>query len=77
MARMRRRWLMAGCIALYLLVLGFFGGMATERIRFDQRRAEIIRQYDEALKRWQGHLMRLEQGDTIGQPSRAVAEARR
>lgn len=68
---------MAGCIALYLVVLGFFGGMATERIRFDQRRAEMIRQYDEALKRWRGHLMRLEQGEAVGQQSRAVAEAQR
>ncbi len=68
---------MTGGIALYLLVLGFFGGMATERIRFDQRRAEMIRHYDEVVKRWQGHLMRLEQGEAAGQPSRAGAEARR
>jgi hypothetical protein len=62
-----RGWILIGCIALYLLGLGFLGGMATERIWFDQRRAELIRRYDEALRRWQAHLMRLEQGDALAQ----------
>jgi hypothetical protein len=77
MVRTKRGWILVGCIALYLLGLGFLSGMATERIWFDQRRAESIRQYDEALRRWQAHLMRLEQGDALAQqPQRERAIGR-
>lgn len=67
MVRNRRAWILVGCIALYLFGLGFVAGMATERIRFDQQRAELIRQYDDVLRRWRAHLMRLERDDALAQ----------
>lgn len=56
---MRRGWLWA-VLGLYLLGLGFLGGVLVERVRFDQHRSVVLKEYDEAVKRWRVYLMRLE-----------------
>lgn len=55
-----RRVVAATGFGLYLVGLGFFGGVLVERVRFDQRRTTLIQQYTEAVNRWHAHLMRLE-----------------
>jgi hypothetical protein len=50
-------WLLLG---LYVLALGFLGGMAAERIRFDERRDAMLRRYDDSLRRWHTVLMAIE-----------------
>jgi hypothetical protein len=56
----RRRRVLAGGLAIYLLVVGFAGGMATERIRFDRERADVLARYDEAVRTWHAILMQVE-----------------
>ncbi len=66
-------------LSLYLLGLGFLGGIAAERIRFDLRRAETLRRYDEIVRRWHAYLVRLEL-EAAADPQRAAwsaAEAER
>ena len=60
MTRTWRRMVVAGGLALYLIGLGFLGGMAAERIRFDQKRTALLHRYDEALGRWHAFLMQAE-----------------
>ena len=55
-----RRTAVAAGLALYLIGLGFLGGMAAERIRFDQERTARLHRYDEALGRWHAFLMQAE-----------------
>jgi hypothetical protein len=47
-------------LGLYLLGLGFLGGMAAERMRVDARRDALLRQYDDMLQRWHTVLMEIE-----------------
>jgi len=47
-------------LGLYLLGLGFLGGMAVERMRVDARRDAVLRQYDDMLHRWHTVLMEIE-----------------
>jgi hypothetical protein len=56
----RRQVALCAVLALYLLGFGFLGGMAFERLRFDVRRAAVLRQYDESVRQWQTHLMAIE-----------------
>ena len=44
-------------LAAYLLGVGFLGGIAAERIRFDRKRAVYLHQLDEVVKRWHGYLI--------------------
>ena len=60
MTMTRRRTVLTGGLALYLLVVGFAGGPAAERIRFDRERAGVLARYDEAVKEWHAILMRVE-----------------
>ena len=56
----RGRIVLLGGLSLYLLVLGFAGGMALERVRFDQERTAALHRYDEAGREWHGFLMAAE-----------------
>jgi hypothetical protein len=59
----RSRWaILGGGFGLYLIGLGFLGGIVAERVRFDHQRLAVLGPYDEALRTWQGYLMRLEKG---------------
>jgi hypothetical protein len=60
-----RRWIWIGAllIAAYALAMGVLVGMVTERVRFDHKRAVILREYQEKTARVRSWLMELE-GDT-------------
>ena len=60
MTMIRRRTVLAGGLAVYLLVVGFAGGMAAERIRYDRERADVLARYDGAVREWHAMLMRIE-----------------
>lgn len=63
----KRYWVvLGGGLGLYLLVLGFLGGILAERIRFDQQRTEILNRYDHAVQQWQAYLMSLEHAAWAG-----------
>jgi hypothetical protein len=55
-----RRFALRVTLGLYLLGLGFLGGMAAERMRVDARRDAVLRQYDDMLQRWHTVLMEIE-----------------
>jgi hypothetical protein len=55
-------------IAAYALAMGVLVGMVTERIRFDHKRAVVLREYEEKTARVRRWLMELE-----GDPSRGTA----
>jgi hypothetical protein len=54
------RFALRVALGLYLLGLGFLGGMAAERMRVDARRDAVLRQYDDMLQRWHTVLMEIE-----------------
>lgn len=57
-ARSRR---VLGVVAILLLVLfAFAAGMATERMRFDAQRADLLKRWDSALKAHQKQIMQSE-----------------
>ena len=56
-------WIGAVAIAAYALAMGVLVGMVTERVRFDHKRAVILREYEEKTARVRRWLMELE-GDT-------------
>ena len=60
-----RRWIWIGALAIaaYALAMGVLVGMVTERVRFDHKRAAILREYQEKTARVRSWLMELE-GDT-------------
>ena len=55
-----RHWTAAGLAALYLLGLGFLGGMTAERIRFDAERTMILARLTLATMQAKQRLMQLE-----------------
>jgi hypothetical protein len=59
---MNRRCIRIGAvvIAAYALGMGVLVGMVTERIRFDHKRAVVLREYEEKTARVRGWLMALE-----------------
>jgi hypothetical protein len=59
----RRIWIGALAIAAYALAMGVLVGMVTERVRFDHKRAVILREYQEKTARVRSWLMELE-GET-------------
>lgn len=60
MTMTRGRLVVLGGLSLYLFVLGFAGGMASERIRFDRERTAVLHRYDKAVRQWKGFLMAAE-----------------
>lgn len=72
----RGRLVVLGALSLYLFVLGFAGGMASERIRFDRERAAVLHRYDDAVRQWHAFLMaaerRAEAPPADGAPARVV-----
>jgi len=56
----RGRSVVLGGLSLYLFVLGFAGGMVSERIRFDRERTVVLHRWDEAVRQWQGFLVAAE-----------------
>ena len=71
---MNRRSIRVGAvlIAAYALGLGVLVGMATERLRFDGKRAVILREYEEKTARLRRWLMQLE-ADTARGDARPAA----
>jgi hypothetical protein len=55
-----RRVLIAVGLGAYLIGLGSLVGVAIDRMRFDQRRSEVLGRYDQALREWQSYRMGLE-----------------
>lgn len=50
-----------GAVAILLLVLvAFVAGMATERMRFDAQRGDMLKRWDAALKAHQQRIMQSE-----------------
>lgn len=45
---------------LVALVVAYFAGVLTERVRFDARRQDMIQKYDKALKAWHEQQMQAE-----------------
>jgi hypothetical protein len=56
----RRRVLLRALIVLYVLGVGFLGGMLSERMRFDVKRTVILAELDAAVAEAHGRLMALE-----------------
>lgn len=45
---------------LVALVVAYFAGVLTERVRFDAQRQDVIQKYDKALKAWRDQQMQAE-----------------
>jgi hypothetical protein len=43
-----------------LLVIAYFAGVITERMRFDQERSAVIKKYEKALSDWRHQQMQAE-----------------
>jgi hypothetical protein len=56
----RRFLILAVGTGLYLLGLGFLGGVVADRIAFDQHRAAVLQHYNAALEQWQAYRMAIE-----------------
>ena len=58
---MSARQIAGACmLGAYLLVVGFFGGVIVNAIRFDGKRAAVLSRLDDATGRVRAHLMRFE-----------------
>lgn len=77
MTNTRGRMVVLGGLSLYLLVLGFAAGMASERIRFDGERTAVLHRYDDAVRQWHGFLMRTERRADAPAPVGPPAQAER
>jgi hypothetical protein len=65
------RWAMlGGGLGIYLLGLGFLGGILTELVQFDRQRTAVLSRYDELVRTWQAYLIRLEQTSAPGYEGR-------
>jgi hypothetical protein len=53
-------WIGATAIAAYALAMGVLVGTLMERVRFDQKRAVVLREYEETTARVRSRLMELE-----------------
>ena len=47
-------------LGVYLLALGFLGGILVERVRFDHARAAVLERYDMAVRDWKTERMAIE-----------------
>ncbi len=52
---------------LTALVVAYFAGVLTERLRFDAQRQTVIQKYDKALKVWRDQQMQAEKA--TGKPT--------
>ena len=59
--------------SFYLAVMSFAGGVASERIRFDRERGEVLHRYDEAVQEW--HEFRMSAERKVAHESFAAADA--
>jgi hypothetical protein len=59
--------------SFYLGVMSFAGGVASERIRFDRERGEVLHRYDEAVQEW--HELRMAAERNLVDASSAGADA--
>jgi hypothetical protein len=59
--------------SFYLAVMSFAGGVATERIRFDRERGEVLHRYDEGVQEW--HEFRMAAERRLADGSSAGADA--
>ncbi len=59
--------------SFYLAVMSFAGSVATERIRFDRERGEVLHHYDEAVREW--HKFRMSAEPKVAHESSAGADA--
>lgn len=59
---MRRQWVALGVLgAIYLVVLGYFVGMMSERFRFDAVRTRIVKQLEDTIRHAQADAIAREQ----------------
>lgn len=59
-SRKALRWL----ALLVALVVAYFAGILTERLRFDAQRKDVIQKYDNALRAWHEQQMQAEKVST-------------
>jgi hypothetical protein len=52
MVMTKHRFALVIALGLYAVGLGFLGGMAAERIRFDQRRTAVLDRYNDTIREW-------------------------
>jgi hypothetical protein len=70
-------------IGLYLLGLGFLGGMVAERMRFDQERTAVLDRYNDKIREWHQFRMLIERqavaypSDGTGDPTTPFRRAAR
>ena len=57
---MTRHRVLGALVGTYLLALGFLGGVATERMRFDAARAAVLEHFETAATSLRLRLMTLE-----------------
>jgi hypothetical protein len=65
------RWrstILFGGLALYLIGLGFLSGVVTERLRFNRQRMELLNRFEQAIRTWRSHLIKVEQNALTGRP---------
>ena len=58
--RARSRRVLGGMAILLLVLLAFAAGVATERMRFDAQRGDMLKRWDAALKAHQKQIMQSE-----------------
>ena len=63
----RRRWMAGTALGLYLVALGFLGGIVAERVRFAKARSEILRGLETAGRAVRARLMALEHLTVTGE----------
>ena len=73
----RGRTVVVSALSLYLLALGFAGGMASERIRFDRERTAVLHQYYRAVREWHAFLMSAERRAEVPPAAGAQLQAER
>ena len=56
----RRKRVLGGGVGLALFGLGMLTGIATERVRFDQRRTDVVRRYERLSAERRAELMERE-----------------
>lgn len=56
----RSRRVLGAVIVLILLLAAFAAGVATERMRFDAQRGDLLKRWDSALKAHQKQIMQSE-----------------
>jgi hypothetical protein len=55
--------------SFHLAVMSFAGGVATDRVRFDRERGEVLHHYDAAVREWHEFRMTAERRLEDGAPA--------